>query len=157
MRVKTVKIVNLNRRYELNCAAIKKIVSHVLRYIKKIGAAELEIVFLDNRAISSLNKKYKNRPRPTDVLSFRIERLEFGYRLFFGEIFISVDRAAENSIVFGTDVAEEVTLYVIHGVLHLFGYDDETTSDKARMSRKESSILKFIRKKEDLSKVLMPR
>jgi len=68
-----------------------------------------------------------------------------------------LDRALENSRIFGTKFEDEVVLYVIHGILHLSGYDDETHDKQRRMSKKQDEILKYLWKKENLSKVLTPR
>ena len=74
-----------------------------------------------------------------------------------GEIFVSTDTAFRNSKVFGTEFCEEITLYLIHGILHILGYRDESVKEKAGMSRKESEILKCLCGREDLSKVLTRR
>jgi len=143
-----IQVVSLHKRYKLNEPLLKKIAANILKAIDKQGRRVLDIVFLDDTALKSLNKKYKDRDRLTDVLSFDLGD--------FGEIFISVDRAIANSKIFGTRIEEELVLYVIHGILHLYGYDDENVEDKTRMSAKESEILRLICRKEVLSTVLMP-
>jgi probable rRNA maturation factor len=70
-----------------------------------------------------------------------------------GEVLISSDTAARNAKAFGTTFGEEIVLYVIHGMLHLFGYDDGDAVSGARMLKREKEILKKICMKEDLSKV----
>ncbi|MFH0764140.1 MAG: rRNA maturation RNase YbeY [Candidatus Omnitrophota bacterium] len=156
-RVQGIRIDNLHKKYRLNIAFIKKITAEILRYLKKSRGIELEIVFLNDNAISALNKKYKGRSGPTDVLSFGIDRKEFGKKGFIGEIFISPDQALRNSKIFKTPLEEEIILYVIHGILHLSGYDDERAPDKRRMAKIQDEILKYLWKKENLSKVLTPR
>lgn len=154
--MRKIRILNLHKAYRLNERLVEKIVTQVLKFCKKPKALELEFVFLDNKRIRELNKKYKRSNRPTDVLSFGMKRDEFGLP-FYGEIIISLDRALENSKIFGTEFNSEVTLYIIHGILHLFGYDDETVSEKRRMSGRQLQILESICTKEKLSKVLMRR
>lgn len=154
--MRKIRILNLHKAYKLNERLVEKIVTRVLKFCKKQKALELEFVFLDNKGIRELNKKYKRSNRPTDVLSFGMKRDEFGLP-FYGEIIISLDRALENSKIFGTEFNREVTLYIIHGILHLFGYDDETVSEKRRMSERQLQILESICTKEKLSKVLTRR
>src|SRR3990167_1248426 len=114
----SVKIFNLNKRYKLNAPRAKKIAEKILRVLKRPRAASVEIVFLDDRAMRVLNKRYKARDRTTDVLSFDLGRTV--------EVIISLDKARENSKAFGLNFEREVVLYLIHGILHLSGYDDES-------------------------------
>ena len=157
MRRPALKIQNLNKAYRLNEAFIKSLALEILKYIKKTKQADLEVVFLNDKAIRTINKRYRTSDRSTDVLSFRIDRREFGEDRFLGEIFISSDRAFENSKVFKTKFEEELTLYVIHGILHLFGYDDQSAKERLEMSKRETGILDYLCRQKNLSKVLMPR
>lgn len=140
---------NLNKRFRISEHCIKKIVKDILRILKRSPVAELEVIFLSDAAIRPINKKFKNRNTATDVLSFKLDAL--------GEVIISSDTALKNSRVFGTYFEKEIVLYVIHGILHLLGYEDGTFLQKKRMSQKENSILEKLCRKENLSKVLMPR
>ena len=128
-----------------------------MRMIRKEPFADLELIFLDDKAMKIFNKRYASRDSSTDVLSFRIDRREFGQKRFLGEIIISLDAALKNSKVYGTDFTEEVLLYVIHGILHLFGYDDGNPRDSREMARKQNRILDKLCSCRDLSEVLMPR
>ena len=158
MAVARVTVFNAHRLYQVNGAVVKKLTMKALGLIgKKDAAAELEIVFLDDRSIRALNKKYKRRDRPTDVLCFAIPRGASDGYAFLGEVFISLDTAFVNAAVFGTEFSDEITLYLVHALLHLFGYDDGTPVARARMSKKEGAILQWLRVNEDLSKVLTPR
>jgi len=147
--VKRIRILNLHKKYRLNEPLVKKIIRQILKFCGKRKKIELGFVFLSDKAITAVNKRYKFKGSPTDVLSFDLDAA--------GEIFISLDRALENSRIFGTKFEEEVALYIIHGILHLFGYDDETPRDKRRMAKIQDEILKYLWKKENLSKVLTQR
>ena len=109
-------VTNCHRSYALSEACVRKLAQAVVVLIKKEKRADLEIVFLGDRSIRRLNRRYKGEDAPTDVLSFRIDRKEFGEKRFLGEIFISIDTACRNSKVFGTDIGGEVVLYIIHGI-----------------------------------------
>ena len=150
------RVINLHRSYGVNCRRVKRIISRVLKYCGRCDKAEVEIVFLTDKAIKALNKKYKGEDHPTDVLSFDLGGSNFGAGPLLGEIFISIDRALKNSRIFNTAFEKEFTLYIIHGILHLAGYDDGTKKERSRMDRKQKAILKDLCKKEDLSKVLTP-
>lgn len=150
------RINNLHKRYRLNERLVKKIVLQTLKYCKIGERTELEFIFLGDDAIKKINKKYKNSGRATDVLSFYIDRKEFGLDPL-GEIFISVDAAFRQSKIFGTNIGDEIALYVIHGILHLFGYDDLDAASRKKMFRKQEEVLAYLWKREDLSKVLTPR
>ena len=144
-----VSVVNLHRGYGVNSSLVKRAVVSALNGCGRRGSSEIEIVFLTDKQIRSLNKRYKGEDSPTDVLSFDLDGT--------AEIFISIDKAGENSKLFKTTPGKEVTLYIIHGILHLAGYDDLTPKDRARMESRQDKILEAICKRENLSKVLTPR
>ena len=152
-----ITIKNLNKRYKINEPFVKKLILNILKILKKPLSTELEVIFLSDGSIKKLNKEYKRRDRPTDVLCFRIDKREFSPGAFVGEIFISLDTARRNSKVFRKSYTEEITLYLIHAILHIFGYEDESINDRLRMSRKEERILERLCGMSDLSKVLTPR
>lgn len=152
-----VQVINLHRSFRLDGKLVAKLAAKVLKAVKKENAAELEIVFMDDAAIKKLNRRYKGENAPTDVLSFRLDRGEFGTKMFLGEIFISLDTARRNSKIFGTGLCDETVLYVIHGILHLAGYDDRTAAERTRMSKKQEGILRRLCVQETLSKVLTRR
>lgn len=149
MRVQGIEILNLHKKYRLNEPLLKKIIRQIIKFSGKRKKTELGFVFLNDRAIAVINKRYKNKNRPTDVLSFDLDAA--------GEIFISLDRARSNAGIFGTKFEDEVVLYIIHGILHLSGYDDGIRDDRRRMSKKQDEILRYLWKKENLSKVLTPQ
>lgn len=142
-------VFNFNKKYRINEKFIKKIVINILKILKKSSNTKLEIVFLSDRAIKTLNKRYKGSDRATDVLSFDLGSC--------GQILISSDMALRNSRVFNTSFEKELVLYAIHGILHLSGYDDEKPKSRSRMLKKQDSILGILCAKVSLSKVLTRR
>jgi rRNA maturation RNase YbeY len=156
-RSRHIKVTNSNKFFSLDTAFIESIAASVLKSLKKEKTSELDIVFMDNAAIKKLNKRYKDRDAPTDVLSFGMDGREFMRKKVLGEIFISLDTARSNSKLFGVKFEDEVVRYVVHGILHLFGYDDGNDRDKMRMWHKQEGMLKDICRCEDLSKVLTRR
>jgi probable rRNA maturation factor len=140
-----IAVSNLNKKHGINERLVTDIARSILKILKKQNA-DLEIIFLSDKAIKPVNKKYKGRNRATDVLSFELGSC--------GQILISSDMALKNSRAFDTHFERELILYVIHGILHLFGYDDENPKAKSRMFKKQGSILEMLCAKTDLSKVL---
>ena len=138
---------NLNRKHRINVKFVARLVKDILKIIKKPQKTQLEVIFLNDAGIKPFNKKYKHRDRATDVLSFNLGSC--------GEILISSDTALRNSRVFNTKFEDELVRYVIHGILHFFGYEDGTPGQRKRMSKKEDAILERLCTQTDLSKVLM--
>lgn len=103
---------------------------------------EISIAFVDNPTIHRLNKQYLDHDEPTDVLSFpysaaNAKKLE-------GELIIGVEVAAEQAKDRGHDVQAELALYVIHGLLHLCGYDDKSARAEKEMRDKERHYLNVL-------------
>ena len=129
------RLVNLNKKKRIPLNNLKKKVLPLLRNLdlsKRHG--DLNIIFVDNKYIKQLNKKYKKRNYPTDVLCFDIGDLG-------ADIFISTDMALTNSKKFETSFFYETTLYVVHGLLHLAGYKDSTPMERRVMERAQEKML----------------
>jgi len=152
-----VEIADLNGRCRINKRLVERIVRRTAGRLKKFYPVAIEIAFVSDRAMRRFNRIYKKHDRFTDVLSFRIDAREFGLKNFVGQIIISADRARANAKSFGNAIGRELALYIVHGVLHLAGYNDIRPSDRVRMRMAEKKILEHICTKEDLSKVLTRR
>lgn len=105
---------------------------------------EFSIVVTDNHAVYLLNKKYRNKAKPTDVLSFPL-----GIKtthLHLGDIVISIDKVYEQAKEFNVTPKDEFKRLLVHGLLHLLGYDHENVSRKEaqKMFSKQSRLLKII-------------
>jgi probable rRNA maturation factor len=148
---------NRNKSYTIRASFIKKVIGMVLSRLKKTEDLEIEVIFVDDPAIKKLNKIYKKSDRTTDVLSFGLDARVFGIKKLIGSVFISLDTARANAERFRTSFEEEIVLYVIHGILHLAGYDDGTNAEIRRMRAEEKRILERICKTGNLSKVLTRR
>ncbi|HCP84188.1 MAG: rRNA maturation RNase YbeY [Rhodopirellula sp.] len=103
------------------------------------GSVSLAVV--DDPTIHELNVQYLQHDYPTDVLSFVLERDE---AMLDGEVIVSADTAAEDAKTYGWNANDELLLYVIHGTLHLVGFNDKTPDDQAEMHEQEAKyLLKF--------------
>lgn len=133
---------NISRCYFLS----RKKLSRIVRFIfKSVGVkdASLSIAFVTDPEIKRLNLLYRKRSKPTDVLAFSMRE---GRRLkrdssILGDVAISLDRARKQARRFNSSFKKETYLYIIHGILHLLGYDDELPSPKKRMKKKENQVL----------------
>jgi probable rRNA maturation factor len=103
---------------------------------------EIGLAFVDNPTIHALNKRYLDHDEPTDVLSFPLGA-SGGGRLA-GEVVIGVEVAQAEAARRGHDVQAELALYVIHGLLHLCGYDDREPADAAIMRARERQYLRVL-------------
>lgn len=101
---------------------------------------EISLAFVDNPTIHRLNKQYLNHDEPTDVLSFPLS--DPHARKLAGELVIGVEVALEQAQARGHDVHAELALYVIHGLLHLCGYDDKAAKDAKIMRARERHFLR---------------
>ena len=102
--------------------------------------AEISLAFVDNATSHRLNRQYLNHDEPTDVLSFPLSEGKGG-RLQ-GELVIGAEVAKAEAESLGHDLHAELALYVIHGLLHLCGYDDHTTEGAAAMRERERCYLR---------------
>jgi len=105
---------------------------------------ELTIVFTDNLEIKELNNNFRYKNKPTDVLSFPCEDEDY-----LGDLIISVEKAISQAKEFSCSLQEELVRLIIHGYLHLNGYEHEKVSSSVanKMRRKESKLMQDIKDK----------
>jgi probable rRNA maturation factor len=108
-----------------------------------IADAEISLAFVDNPTIHRLNKRYLDHDEPTDVLSFPLS--EANAKKLSGELVLGVEVALARSQEMGHDVQAELSLYVIHGLLHLCGYDDHSEKEAAEMRQRERHWLALMK------------
>lgn len=111
----------------------------------QVPSAEIVVALVSDAAIADLHKQYLGCDGPTDVLTFDLGdsegRTGSGRRPVVGEIVISVDTAAGEARRRGHSLTAELALYLVHGTLHLLGYDDAASSDARTMHAMEDDIL----------------
>jgi len=107
----------------------------VLRTLALVGpqiAGDISVVLTDDHAIQTLNRRYRNADTPTDVLAFPLGDGLLA-REPFGDVVISLDTAKRQARDYGATLAQEVARLLIHGTLHLCGYDHHERAQAARM------------------------
>ncbi len=136
-----VEIVNRQRQRKLSAKHWREFGELALRAIGK-DEENATIVFVSDDAIKALNRRFRGKNQSTDVLSFRNaeEPFEIGAAAQLGEVIISVPRAAAQAEENGLSFADEVRQLILHGLLHLRGYDHET--DQGEMNRLELRLRK---------------
>lgn len=105
----------------------------------------VNLVFVSNQKIRALNRKYFGMDLSTDVISFPSGKDFPEPSGFMGDVVISSDKAAQNAAFYGVSFDEEISLYVIHGILHLLGFEDKTKKGRAKMRSLEDECLRKIR------------
>ncbi|MGD2278708.1 MAG: rRNA maturation RNase YbeY [Candidatus Omnitrophota bacterium] len=130
---------NRNKKRRIDLGKIEKIARKTLRLLKKTNA-EINIVFFSNQKIRAINRLFLGKDESTDVIAFPSDEKIGPDRAFLGDIAVSSDKAFRNAAEYGTAFTEEAALYVIHGILHLTGYDDRTEKDGEIMRRKEDEL-----------------
>lgn len=129
-----------------NRQKIKKIrVKQLTRLISKIGLRldishkKISVVLCDNPTIKKINKKFLGHNYATDVITFPLA--DSYDPCYLGEIIVSVEQAVRMAAQYSQSWEKELLLYVIHGMLHLLGYNDQKCKEKKTMEKKQEEIL----------------
>ena len=100
--------------------------------------SSINFIITSDEYLNRLKKKYFNQNVYTDVMTFNLEDSD---RPIEGEIYISMDRIFSNAKIFNNSMEEEIQRVVIHGILHLIGYDDDTKQKKGNMTKLENKYI----------------
>src|SRR2546421_377930 len=136
-----IEVVNRQRKRAIDCGCWQAFTTKVSCALP-IVAEGVTVAFVSDRAMRELNRMWRGKLATTDVLSFPAEQAEFekaeGLRL--GDVVISIDQAARQAKEHGLSFENEVAQLILHGLLHLSGYDHET--DRGEMNRLELKLRK---------------
>ena len=128
---------------------VRKVAKEILNALGSPDG-ELSLGLVTDQEIAALNQKHLSRPRPTDVLAFSMREGAFPEinPTLLGDVVISVETAKKQAVEKGHIFEEELCLLLIHGILHLLGYDHETPGPKTReMRKKEKELFSLIKAK----------
>ncbi|HMG76214.1 MAG TPA: rRNA maturation RNase YbeY [Pyrinomonadaceae bacterium] len=136
-----IEVINRQRRREISGKQWREFGEKTVRAIRK-DKKDATIVFVSDNAIKELNRRFRGKNYATDVLSFpsQVEAFEIGHQSQLGEVVISVHRARVQAKEHGLTFSGEVKQLILHGLLHLSGYDHET--DSGEMNRLELKLRK---------------
>lgn len=118
-------------------AVVLRAVETALQHGGRTGL-ELSIVFVSDQMLSGMHARHLDDPTPTDVITFDLGEAGEGPG---GELYVSVERAREVAAERGQSLERELLLYVVHGVLHLCGFDDRDGAGRRRMRAAEAAVL----------------
>jgi len=131
---------NLQRKKRLNIAGLEAFARSALEScVRKYGenttslTDEIFVLLISDRRMESLHRRFLNQTGSTDVITFQ-----------HGEIFVSVPMAQRQARRFGTTLIREIQLYIVHGLLHLCGFNDQTAAQTRRMRSAEKAILRQV-------------
>lgn len=119
-------------------AELGSLLVHALRREGQAGSWEMAIRFVDDDTIASAHERYLGDPSPTDIMTFPYDE-DDGVK--GGDILISVDTARFNAVEHDWTVAGELRFLVLHGLLHILGWDDRTETDRSRMLGRQRELL----------------
>ena len=128
--------VNYKGTIKIDKSLIHKIVKKLAEDLN-FKISSMQINFVNSKEMTRINSKYLNHNYSTDIITFNYSGTK---NELDGEIYISIDDAASNSKRFGVTFIEEVLRIVIHGFLHLLGYDDKDRKDRVTMKRLENRL-----------------
>jgi len=135
-----IRVRNLQRVVPINAASLENFARQALPLCLKsrktkatdlTGLREIFVLLVSDRRMASLHRQFLNETGPTDVITFA-----------HGEIFISAETARRHARAFRNSLERELRLYLVHGLLHLHGFDDRSKKDAGRMKKVQWQILK---------------
>ncbi|KAF0156520.1 MAG: putative rRNA maturation factor [Syntrophaceae bacterium] len=142
-----IQIGNQQKRIKIDKRKIRAKVTKLLGLLD-CGNKEISITFVDDETIQGINQQYLSKDRPTNVISFPLQEGEFGDMNpeILGDIVISVDTARRDAEKGHFNFDEEILFLIIHGLLHLLGYNHENTSkgNTLRMAQKEKELFRLL-------------
>ncbi|MFA5182706.1 MAG: rRNA maturation RNase YbeY [Syntrophales bacterium] len=143
----TILIENRQKKITLNRRQIR---SSLVRLLKRLGLKdrELSLLLVDNEEIRELNRLYLGRDYPTNVISFAMSEGNYGdvNPQLLGDIIVSVEKAMSEGETSGVSLKESLDFLMIHGLLHLLGYDHESgdKEEALRMQEKEDELFLYL-------------
>jgi probable rRNA maturation factor len=132
---------------------IEDLLNFAAGYLDVSIDSEMSVTFMDNVDIQTINRNYRGKDAPTDVISFAMEKKGKGELPIFldeemeelprnlGDIMISIEKAKEQAKAYGHSYKRELGFLAIHGFLHINGYDHQTSEEEKEMSKLQKEIL----------------
>ena len=129
--------INNKTKSKINIKLTKRVAQKFLKYYNK-ESSELSIAFVGDKTIRKLNKTYRGIDKITDVLAFS------GEDEFLGEVIINYAQVKRQAKKFGNNIQQELIFILVHGLLHLLGYDDKAEKGRLEMERMGEEFIKVI-------------
>jgi probable rRNA maturation factor len=145
----TVSIRNIQKKQKVNTGRFRRSLKRLLKELN-IENHEISVLIVDDEQIRRMNRDYLNRDRPTNVISFAMTEGFAGdiHPEILGDIVISSETALRDASTAGLEFSDEIEFLLIHGLLHLMGYNHEntTTEETQRMEKKERELFSRLRR-----------
>jgi probable rRNA maturation factor len=140
-----ISVRNLQRKIKVDLSLLKEVTGRTLRDLG-YESAECGVLLVNDRRITELNRTFRKVAAPTDVLAFSMQE---GQRVqgspnLLGDVVISAERALSQAMDRGHSLERELSFLLVHGLLHLLGWDDTTKADRRKMLQAQEKILKKI-------------
>lgn len=145
----TVSLRNKQKKETIDTGRLRRSLKRLLKELQREND-EVNVIFVDDEQIQSINREYLDRDRPTNVISFAMTEGVGGalHPEILGDIVISAETAARDAATGDLTLMEEMEFLLIHGLLHLIGYNHEKCSQKEveRMQKKERELFFLLRR-----------
>ncbi|HOP50035.1 MAG TPA: rRNA maturation RNase YbeY [Ignavibacteriales bacterium] len=135
--IKYLRINNLYKKYKLNKSLVHNLVNEI-KNLLDFSIKNIDINFVNNDVIKQINIDYLKHNYTTDIITFNYDG---NNKILNSEIFISIDEAKDNAEYFKCSLNDEIVRLIIHGFLHLVGYDDMNDQDYKVMKSKEDELV----------------
>ncbi len=146
-----IRINNRQKKFRIKPKTIKKLCENVLSAQGEPDNVELDLTIVNDRRMVVMNKQFLNHSRTTDVISFPQRDKGDPSTEILGDIIVCAERAKKQSEFFGTTFNQEFGLYIIHGILHILGYDDQKEPEKKIMEKQQLLWFnEFVKKNEPI-------
>ena len=137
-----VQVTNAQREVPVDVGRMTRVARRAVRRLRIRTHGTLSITFIDSQRIRTVNRQFLRHDRTTDVLSFRYDgQLKGPQRQIVGEILIAPRQAKRYAAAHKISYVEELSRYVVHGLLHWLGHDDQTTVQQRKMRMMEDRLL----------------
>ena len=141
---------NRQRRHPITSRQLKKVAVRILSALGCPEESELSISIVGDRSIRIINREYLAKDRPTNVISFSLQEGDYGNITpnMLGDVIISADTSAREAEQGNMQPFERLCFLLMHGILHLCGYDHERIGEEeaARMEKKEIELFRILKK-----------
>lgn len=150
---------NRQRRHRISSRQLKRVAARILSVSGCPEGTEVSLSIVGDRTIQRINHEYLAKDRPTNVISFSLQEGEHSAvtPLALGDVIISADTAQREAEQGGMEFFERLCFLLMHGILHLLGFDHERSGEEEarRMARKEREIFKILRKEGLLNPIVL--
>ncbi len=136
--------INNQARVDIDLDKLKKVTEKFLDF-QNLNDMEVSLALVTDKEMKRINQAYRDSDRPTDVLAFPVSEKEKKEENFLGEILLDWKQIKRQARKLDKKKEEELIFILIHGLLHLLGYKDETSADKEKMLEKGKEIIKELK------------